>query len=223
MTNRYDNYDIPYTINVCNTNNPNKQFLSFDSTNLGEILERGYDYDVAVTYARFPSSSIPLRKRFTDGVLNLTMNVGTDPIGFTQPLLNADSYNGTSFLYTYRNYCDMITAAMDRAFTALKAAYGGAVASVLPPFFTFDNEFQLFRIVFPTTYVADNIHVYFNNPLQWLFSFNAVRCTFDPSDPLPVNPSFPALNDYQINFSGFRNLNATYNYSTQLHYNLEFD
>ena len=215
MINRNNNYDIPYTINVCNTSSPNEQFLSFESTNLGEILEKGYDYDVAVMYARFPATSIPLRKRFADGVLNLTMNVGTDPIGYTQPLLNIDSYNGTSFLYTYRNYCDMITAALARAFTALKTAYGVAITSTLPPTFTFDNEFQLFRIIFPNTYIADNIHIYFNNPLQWLFSFNAIRCTQDNSDPMPVNPLYPALNDYQISFSGYRVVNATYNYTTQ--------
>ncbi len=215
MFKKLDNGDVIYTLTVCNTISLSKKFLSFQSTNLGEVLEKGSDYDVAVTYARFPSTSIPLRKRFADGVLTVTMNVGTDPVGYTQPLLNIDSYNGTSFLYTYRNYCDMITEALDRAFIALKVAYGGAVTSTLPPYFTFDNEFQLFRIVFPDSYITDNIHIYFNNPLQWLFSFNAIRCTPDESDPFPVNPLYPALNDYQINFSGYRVLNSTYNYSTQ--------
>ena len=206
--------DVIYTINVCNTNSQTETYLSFRSTNLGEVLDKGSAYDVAVSYARFPATSIPLRKRFEDGILTVSMNIGNSTIGYTQPVINADCYNGTTFLYTYRDYCDLVNGALNRAFNELKL-HNPLVESTLPPFMSFDNEFQLFRIVYPSTYIGDNLNVYFNNPLQWLFSFNAVRCTYDVNDPLPPNPAYPPINDYQLNKSGYRVLDTTYLYNTQ--------
>ena len=79
--------DVIYTINVCNTNSQTETYLSFRSTNLGEVLDKGSAYDVAVSYARFPATSIPLRKRFEDGILTVSMNIGNSTIGYTQPVI----------------------------------------------------------------------------------------------------------------------------------------
>lgn len=212
MIRRIGQNDIIYVLNVGNTESVQKQFLSFSSTNLGELLTKGDSYEVAVVYARFPVASIPLRSRFKDGQYTVSLNHDMDNVGFTEPLLNADSFNGTSFLFTYRNYCDMINGAFARAFTRYKTAYPSSVTT-RPPEFTYDNEFQLFRIVYQDTYITDKINMWFNNPLQWNFRFNATRVTFDPTD--PMDSPYPEINDYMLNYSGFRVLSAGINYNTQ--------
>jgi hypothetical protein len=209
-----NNGDLIYTANICNTSNVNESYLCYTSTNLGEILDRGSSYDVAVKKARFPVTSIPLRKRFLDNIYTLSMGVGTSPLGYTQGLLNVDSYNGTSFLYSYQNYCDMICAAFRRAFASLKIA-NPLLISTLPAMCTFNPITQLFNIVFPNTYITDNIKIYFNNALQWLFNYNAVRCTLDIYDALPINPLYPTINDYQVTLTGFRVLDTVYDYISQ--------
>lgn len=71
MYSKSPNGDIVYTINCANTNSANELYLSFSSTNLGEILEKGSDYDVSVKKVRFPVTSIPLRSRFADSIYTL--------------------------------------------------------------------------------------------------------------------------------------------------------
>ena len=208
------NSDIVYSLNVANTNSINELYISYSSTNIGEILGQGNLYDVAVKKVRFPVSSIPLRKRFLDNMYSLSMNVGNSVIGYTQFLLNADSYNGTTYLYSYQNYCEMINAAFSRAFAALKIA-NPLLISTLAPYIKFNAVTQLFSIVFPNTYVTDNINIYFNNSLNWLFNYNSVRCTLDKYDPFPPSISYPPINDYQITLSGFYVQDSTYNYIQQ--------
>ena len=212
------NSDVHYTINVCNTNSKTETYLSYSSTNLSDLLDKGSDYDLYVQHVRFPSASIPLRKRFADNIYCLSLNVNIDIVGYTQYLLNADAYNGTSFLYSYQNYCDMINAAFKRAFTALKANYTSSITSILPPQIKYNPVTQYFSILFPKTYIDDKIHIYFNNPLQWLFNFDSVRATVDPQDPFPYNPSYPAINDYQLILNGYDTYDDTY-YTRSQYYN----
>ena len=212
------NSDVHYTINVCNTNSKTETYLSYSSTNLSDLLDKGSDYDLYVQRVRFPSASIPLRKRFRDDIYSLSLNVDVGLVGYTQYLSNNDAYNGTSFLYSYQNYCDMINGAFVRAFTALKTAYSDSVSSTLPPIMKYNPVTQFFSIIFPITYLTDKIHIYFNNPLQWLFNFDSIRTTIDPQDPFPANPLYPPINDYQLILNGYQIYDVTY-YSRSQYYN----
>lgn len=121
----------------------------------------GYNtiYSVSLTYGIYASSQVYLR------VINASAPVAPPPV----PVLQQPT-NGWGYVRSYYTICEMLNIALATAYGQLLTAVGGsATLDPNPPYFTWDNQTQIFTInCFPMSQYDkssgdDVVNIIFNN------------------------------------------------------------
>lgn len=169
--------------------------MSYNKSYPQPILENPQDYYLTVARATIPMSCVPLLYIYIqEGIAQSDPDLtnwsfcfrysGTDFFedviyvpnnNITVP--NAPSANGGFQVlseyynvYNYQTVVDMLNTALTASFTAMKTAYP-AITPTEAPYFIYDNETEIFSLIYQSGYIGSGIELYMNDDLRTYFNF----------------------------------------------------